>query len=225
MVDRDQDARAACPDAGGRPGRGRGAARCVPRGRAGHQHRGAGRHRRAGDPGGGRGAVVSRATTAIPATICTSVNEEVVHGIPARTRVLADGDLISIDCGAIVDGWHGDAAITVSVGRGPRRAGRPAGRLRGPSGTGWPGRVPGGRLTDISARGGGRARAPPASTGSSRTTAGTASAPRCTWTRRCRTTAGRAAARCWPGDGPGRRADAGAGRPGDATCWTTAGRW
>jgi methionyl aminopeptidase len=50
-----------------------------------------------------------------PATICTSVNDEVVHGIPGP-RVLAAGDLISIDCGAIVDGWHGDAAITVPVG-------------------------------------------------------------------------------------------------------------
>ncbi len=51
-----------------------------------------------------------------PATICTSVNEEIVHGIPSRQRVLRDGDIISIDCGAIVDGWHGDAALTVGVG-------------------------------------------------------------------------------------------------------------
>jgi methionyl aminopeptidase len=50
-----------------------------------------------------------------PASICTSVNDEVVHGIPGD-RELRDGDLISIDCGAIVDGWHGDAAITVAVG-------------------------------------------------------------------------------------------------------------
>jgi methionyl aminopeptidase len=50
-----------------------------------------------------------------PASICASVNDEVVHGIPGE-RVLADGDVISIDCGAIVDGWHGDAAITVAVG-------------------------------------------------------------------------------------------------------------
>ncbi|MBM7785859.1 methionyl aminopeptidase [Tenggerimyces flavus] len=50
-----------------------------------------------------------------PASICTSVNDEVVHGIPGP-RVLRAGDLISIDCGAIVDGWHGDAAITVPVG-------------------------------------------------------------------------------------------------------------
>jgi methionyl aminopeptidase len=50
-----------------------------------------------------------------PATICASVNDEVVHGIPGE-RVLAEGDVISIDCGAIVEGWHGDAAITVAIG-------------------------------------------------------------------------------------------------------------
>lgn len=46
-----------------------------------------------------------------PATICVSVNDEVVHGIPGR-RVLAPGDVVSIDCGAIVAGWHGDAAFS-----------------------------------------------------------------------------------------------------------------
>src|SRR6201987_2844998 len=51
-----------------------------------------------------------------PATICTSVNEEIVHGIPSPRRSLAGGDIISIDCGAIVGGWHGDAALTVGVG-------------------------------------------------------------------------------------------------------------
>ncbi|MGN6301843.1 MAG: type I methionyl aminopeptidase [Angustibacter sp.] len=48
-------------------------------------------------------------------TVCISVNDEIVHGLPGD-RVLADGDVVSIDCGAIVDGWHGDAAITVIVG-------------------------------------------------------------------------------------------------------------
>jgi methionyl aminopeptidase len=51
-----------------------------------------------------------------PATICTSVNEQIVHGIPSDSVRLAAGDVISIDCGAIVDGWHGDAARTVGVG-------------------------------------------------------------------------------------------------------------
>src|SRR2546429_8624239 len=51
-----------------------------------------------------------------PATICTSVNEEIVHGIPSPRRSLHEGDIISIDCGAIVGGWHGDAALTAGVG-------------------------------------------------------------------------------------------------------------
>ena len=50
-----------------------------------------------------------------PATICASVGPEVVHGIPGD-RVLQEGELVSIDCGAILDGWHGDAAVTVAVG-------------------------------------------------------------------------------------------------------------
>src|SRR4051812_11529201 len=84
-----------------------------------------------------------------PGSICASVDDEVVHGIPG-SRELVDGDLISIDCGAIVDGWHGDAAITVAVGEvnadlvrlmevteGAMWAGIAAARL-------------GGRVTDIS---------------------------------------------------------------------------
>jgi methionyl aminopeptidase len=54
-------------------------------------------------------------------SICVSVNDEVVHGIPGD-RLIADGDLVSLDCGAIVDGWHGDAAITVAVGDVPASA-------------------------------------------------------------------------------------------------------
>jgi methionyl aminopeptidase len=50
-----------------------------------------------------------------PATLCTSVNDEIVHGIPGG-RVIREGDLVSIDCGAVVDGWHGDAAVTIGVG-------------------------------------------------------------------------------------------------------------
>ena len=57
-----------------------------------------------------------------PGSLCVSVNEEVVHGIPGE-RVLHDGDLVSIDCGAIFSGWHGDAAVSLIVG-GPE-AGRP----------------------------------------------------------------------------------------------------
>lgn len=50
-----------------------------------------------------------------PAVICASVNDEVIHGIPG-SRVLEEGDLLSVDCGAIVNGWHGDAAFTMGVG-------------------------------------------------------------------------------------------------------------
>ncbi|MEI2733186.1 MAG: type I methionyl aminopeptidase [Dermatophilaceae bacterium] len=59
-------------------------------------------------------------------TLCTSVNDQVVHGIPGP-YVLREGDLLSIDCGAIVTGWHGDAALTLVVG-GPQAA-RPADAL------------------------------------------------------------------------------------------------
>jgi methionyl aminopeptidase len=85
-----------------------------------------------------------------PATICTSVNDEIVHGIPSASRVLAAGDLVSIDCGAIVGGWHGDAAVTVGVGPVSDEAGA---LLRACETALWRGLAqarPGGRLTDIS---------------------------------------------------------------------------
>ncbi|MFY9933686.1 MAG: type I methionyl aminopeptidase [Streptosporangiaceae bacterium] len=52
-----------------------------------------------------------------PATICTSVNDAALHGIPDRTR-LADGDLVSVDCGATLDGWTADAAVSFTIGTG-----------------------------------------------------------------------------------------------------------
>ncbi|MDN5727244.1 MAG: type I methionyl aminopeptidase, partial [Propionibacteriales bacterium] len=52
-----------------------------------------------------------------PGVTCISVNAEIVHGIPGE-RTLADGDIVSVDCGAIVDGWHGDSAISVIIGDG-----------------------------------------------------------------------------------------------------------
>ena len=51
-----------------------------------------------------------------PASICSSVNDRVVHGIPSAAEVLVPGDLVSIDCGAVLDGWHGDAAVTFGIG-------------------------------------------------------------------------------------------------------------
>jgi methionyl aminopeptidase len=100
--------------------------------------------------GGGVPSFLGYGHPPFPATICASVNDEVVHGIPG-SRLLQAGDVISIDCGAIVDGWHGDAALTVAVGdvrpdvlelmrvtEGSMWAGFAAARL-------------GGRVTDISA--------------------------------------------------------------------------
>jgi methionyl aminopeptidase len=83
-----------------------------------------------------------------PAVICTSVNDEIVHGIPGD-RVVNDGDVVSIDCGAIVDGWHGDAAFTMLVGDGPEEVRR---LLEVTEKALWRGiakAVPGGRLSDI----------------------------------------------------------------------------
>jgi methionyl aminopeptidase len=50
-----------------------------------------------------------------PCVLCTSINEEIVHGIPSEKRVMKPGDIVSIDCGVVVDGYYGDAAITVPV--------------------------------------------------------------------------------------------------------------
>lgn len=50
-----------------------------------------------------------------PATICVSINDEIVHGIPGA-QIINDGDVVSVDCGAIVDGWHGDAAFSIGIG-------------------------------------------------------------------------------------------------------------
>ena len=53
-----------------------------------------------------------------PCVLCTSVNNEIVHGIPSERRVLKAGDIVSIDCGVVLDGYYGDSAITVPVGDG-----------------------------------------------------------------------------------------------------------
>ena len=51
-----------------------------------------------------------------PCVLCTSINEEIVHGIPSDKRILKAGDIVSVDCGVVLDGYYGDAAITVPVG-------------------------------------------------------------------------------------------------------------
>ena len=85
-----------------------------------------------------------------PATICTCINEEIVHGIPSASRVLLEGDVVSIDCGASVDGWHADAAVTVGL---PGISAELAKLIAGCEQALWRGLAaarPGARLSDIS---------------------------------------------------------------------------
>lgn len=85
-----------------------------------------------------------------PASICASVNDRVVHGIPSGGEILVSGDLVSIDCGAILDGWHGDSAVTFGVGPliGVDEALCEATRQAMEAGIGA--MLPGNRLTDVS---------------------------------------------------------------------------
>jgi methionyl aminopeptidase len=83
-----------------------------------------------------------------PAVICASPNDAIVHGIPGPT-VLEEGDIISIDCGAIVDGWHGDAAFTAPVGEVTEEAARLIEVTRRSMMAGIDAMVPGGRLGDV----------------------------------------------------------------------------
>jgi methionyl aminopeptidase len=85
-----------------------------------------------------------------PAVICASVNDRVVHGIPSAGERLAAGDLISIDFGAIVDGWHGDAAITVPVGEVTPQAAALSAACEAAMWAGVTAARVGGRLGDIS---------------------------------------------------------------------------
>ncbi|MGH3854323.1 MAG: type I methionyl aminopeptidase [Pseudonocardiaceae bacterium] len=85
-----------------------------------------------------------------PASICSSVNQQVVHGIPSREQVLADGDLLSLDCGAILEGWHGDAAVTVPIGTVTPADSLLSAACRTALEAGIAAARPGGRLTDIS---------------------------------------------------------------------------
>jgi methionyl aminopeptidase len=84
-----------------------------------------------------------------PASICTSVNEQIVHGIPGDLT-LRNGDVIAIDCGAIVKGWHGDAAITVAVGEIPSSVAAMVNVCEESLWRGFAAARLGGRLTDIS---------------------------------------------------------------------------
>ena len=63
-----------------------------------------------------------------PASLCVSVNDEVVHGIPSKDTILRDGDIVSLDCGVIYKGYHSDAARTVAVGEVSKEAKQQIGR-------------------------------------------------------------------------------------------------
>jgi len=85
-----------------------------------------------------------------PATLCACVNDEVVHGIPRPGRRLRDGDVVSIDCGAVVDGWHADAALTVPVGAVRAELGGLVGACERALWHGLASARPGARVGDIS---------------------------------------------------------------------------
>ena len=93
-----------------------------------------------------------------PAVACISPNEVIVHGIPGD-RVLADGDIVSIDCGAIIEGWHGDAAITIAVGNVDAESQRLLDTTKASLDAAIAVTTPGGRLGDIGAAVEGVARA------------------------------------------------------------------
>lgn len=98
-----------------------------------------------------RGAVASfKGYRGFPAAICTSVNEEVVHGIPGN-RVLKEGEIVSLDFGAQLNGFHGDAAITVGVGRISSEAQRIIDAAKGALEAGIAAAKIGARLGDVSA--------------------------------------------------------------------------
>ena len=85
-----------------------------------------------------------------PATICTCINDEIVHGIPSASRELKEGDVVSIDCGASVAGWHADAALTVGVGAIPAELAKLIGDCERALWQGLAAARPGARLSDIS---------------------------------------------------------------------------
>lgn len=85
-----------------------------------------------------------------PASICSSVNEQIVHGIPSATQVLTDGDIVSVDCGAILEGWHGDAAVTIHVGAVSAADLALSAACEAALHAGIAAAAPGGRLSDIS---------------------------------------------------------------------------
>lgn len=86
-----------------------------------------------------------------PATLCASINEEVVHGIPRKDRVLKDGDIIGLDMGCVLEGYYADSAVTVAVGNVSKEARRLLDVARESLEKGIARMEPGGRLGDVGA--------------------------------------------------------------------------
>ena len=112
-----------------------------------------------------------------PGVICASVNDELIHGIPGPA-ILAEGDVLCIDCGAIVDGWHGDAAFTMGIGQITPEAQRLIEVAEAALAAGIAAMQPGGHLEDIGAAVDAVVKS--AGLGSPWSTAATASVRRCT---------------------------------------------
>ncbi|WP_307831846.1 type I methionyl aminopeptidase [Prauserella cavernicola] len=85
-----------------------------------------------------------------PASICASLNEQIVHGIPSASPTLSEGDLLSVDCGAILNGWHGDSAVTIAVGDVAETDRKLSAATEAAMWAGVEAVRPGARLTDIS---------------------------------------------------------------------------
>jgi methionyl aminopeptidase len=86
-----------------------------------------------------------------PAALCTSLNSQVVHGMPSDKTILKDGDILSIDCGVILDGFYSDAAVTYAIGKQSARTTRLLEITQASLEAAIAAAVPGGRLGDISA--------------------------------------------------------------------------
>jgi methionyl aminopeptidase len=99
-----------------------------------------------------RGAIPNfKGYRGFPASICTSLNNEIVHGIPSKRRVLKEGDLVSLDFGAIWEGFHSDSALTVFVGEPPSSEAEKLVRVTEEALEAGIAQIrPGGRITDIS---------------------------------------------------------------------------
>ncbi len=105
--------------------------------------------RRAGASAAFKGYMVPQVNRRFPTALCTSVNDEIVHGIPSRNCYLRDGDIIKVDCGVLLDGYYGDSATTIPVGTVSDEARRLLRVTREALALAIRRAVPGGRLLDI----------------------------------------------------------------------------